>query len=630
MTPQRSARRSMILTLGFDAAMAAIAMIAASILVWSSDAVTGSFSLGSVVLSTCFFVLAVVLGLIIRGVQKQVWRHMGWPDAVMIVQAIGLSGLIYLPVMLLLNGRLVAPWATFLVAGLLWTILLFAGRMIALSRSTHMPLQIFSPVSRSGQPVLLVGDAENCVTVLRRLQSSPQRGNIRVLGVVEMRGADPGRAIRGVPIMGSLDDLGNVIDVLRVRYGQTPWLAVTGAARSREGMLQVLDIASTHGAEIMALGGDEAAQILEPVRPADLLARPERQLDIEPVRNIIENASVLVTGGGGTIGAELSRQVAALNPSNLTIIDESEFNLYSIDMNLGTLAPTVQVSSRLGDVRDVARLTDVFQRAQPDLVIHAAALKHVPLMEHNLCEAILTNVGGAVNAARAAVAVGARRFVFISTDKAVDPDNVMGATKRLAEIAVSRIAGESRMSASMVRFGNVLGSSGSVVPLFERQIAAGGPVTLTHPGVTRYFMTVEEASSLVLQASALQALESAADLFVLDMGEPIRILQLAETMIRLKGLVPGEDIQIVTTGLRDGEKMHEALTYGHEQVSPTTVEGISRVASTNGHGELFDKQLAALLEAASRRDRSEALRLLGVLVPEYGANRAFKGRRHSA
>tara|TARA_R110000764_G_scaffold98049_2_gene182279 strand:- start:39672 stop:41534 length:1863 start_codon:yes stop_codon:yes gene_type:complete len=620
----------MILTLGFDAAMAAIAMIAASILVWSSDAVTGSFSLGSVVLSTCFFVLAVVLGLIIRGVQKQVWRHMGWPDAVMIVQAIGLSGLIYLPVMLLLNGRLVAPWATFLVAGLLWTILLFAGRMIALSRSTHMPLQIFSPVSRSGQPVLLVGDAENCVTVLRRLQSSPQRGNILVLGVVEMRGADPGRAIRGVPIMGCLDDLGNVIDVLRIRYGQTPWLAVTGAARSREGMLQVLDIASTHGAEIMALGGDEAAQILEPVRPADLLARPERQLDIEPVRNIIENASVLVTGGGGTIGAELSRQVAALNPSNLTIIDESEFNLYSIDMNLGTLAPTVQVSSRLGDVRDVARLTDVFQRAQPDLVIHAAALKHVPLMEHNLCEAILTNVGGAVNAARAAVAVGARRFVFISTDKAVDPDNVMGATKRLAEIAVSRIAGESRMSASMVRFGNVLGSSGSVVPLFERQIAAGGPVTLTHPGVTRYFMTVEEASSLVLQASALQALESAADLFVLDMGEPIRILQLAETMIRLKGLVPGEDIQIVTTGLRDGEKMHEALTYGHEQVSPTTVEGISRVASTNGHGELFDKQLAALLEAASRRDRSEALRLLGVLVPEYGANRAFKGRRHSA
>lgn len=630
MNPQRSARRSMLLTLSFDAAMAAIAMIASSILIWSSDAITGPYAIGSGALSTFFFVLAVILGFTIRGVQKQVWRHMGWPDAVMIVQAVGLSGLFYLPVMLLLNGRLVAPWATFLVATLLWTILLFAGRMIALSRSTQMPLQIFNPVSRSGQPVLLVGDAENCVTVLRRLQMSPQGSKVRVLGVVEMRGADPGRAIRGVPIMGCLEDLGNVIDVLRVRYGQTPWLAVTGTARSREGMLQVLDIASTHGAEIMALGSDEAAQILEPVRPADLLARPERHLDIEPVRNIIRNANVLVTGGGGTIGAELSRQVAALEPSSLTILDASELNLYAIDMNLGAKAPTVQVASRLGDVRDMARLTDVFQRAQPDLVIHAAALKHVPLMEHNLCEAVLTNVGGAVNSARAAVAVGARRFVFISTDKAVDPDNVMGATKRLAEIAVSRIAADSRMSASMVRFGNVLGSSGSVVPLFERQIAAGGPVTLTHPGVTRYFMTVEEASSLVLQASALQAMEGAADLFVLDMGEPIRILQLAETMIRLKGLVPGEDIQIVTTGLRDGEKMHEALTYEHEQVSPTRVEGVNRVASPNGHGELFDKQLVALLEAASRRERSETLRLLGVLVPEYGANCAFKGRRHSA
>ena len=630
MTPQRAARRAMVLTLGFDVTMAAIAMIMASVLVWSSDAVTGPFSIVSVITATCFFVLAVVAGFMIRGVQKQVWRHMGWPDAVMTVQAIGLSGLIYLPVMLLLNGKLVAPWATFLVATLLWTILIFAGRMFALSRSTHMPLQIFSPVSRSGQPVLLVGDAENCVTVIRRLQNAPQGSKVRVLGVVEMRGADPGRAIRGVPIMGSLDDLGNVIDVLRVRYGQTPWLAVTGVARSREGMLQILEIASSHGAEIMALGGDEAAQKLEPVHPADLLARPERQLDIAPVRNIVSTANVLVTGGGGTIGAELTRQVAALNPACLTILDASEFNLYSIDMALGSAAPGVQVISRLGDVRDVSRMADVFQRAQPDLVIHAAALKHVPLMEHNVCEAILTNVGGAVNAARAAVAVGARRFVFISTDKAVDPDNVMGATKRLAEIAVSRIAADSRMSASMVRFGNVLGSSGSVVPLFERQIAAGGPVTLTDPGVTRFFMTVEEASSLVLQAAGLQALEGAADLFVLDMGEPIPILQLAETMIRLKGLVPGEDIEIVTTGLRDGEKMHEALTYRHEQVSPTSVDGVNRVASPNGHGELFEKQLAALLEAAGRRDRDEALRLLGVLVPEYGANRAVRDRRHSA
>ncbi|MEH6809295.1 MAG: polysaccharide biosynthesis protein [Hyphomonas oceanitis] len=630
MTPQRAARRAMFLTLGFDSSMAALSMVAASVLVWSSDAVDGAYSLESAILSTSVFVLAMLIGFLVRGVQKQVWRHMGWPDAVMIVQAIGLSTLFYLPIMLVLNGRLVAPWATLLVATLLWTLLLFAGRMIALSRSTHTPLQIFSPVSKTGQPVLLVGDADSCVPVLRRLQGQGPARKVRVLGVVEMEGADPGRAIRGVPIMGCLEDLGNVIDILRVRYGQTPWLAVTGVARERKGMLKVLEIAASHGAEVMAFSGDEAAQILEPVHPADLLARAERRLDIEPVRNIITGASVLVTGGGGTIGSELTRQVAALKPANLTIIDASEFNLYSIDMALRSHAPNVPAMSRLGDVRDISRLTDVFQRAQPDLVIHAAALKHVPLMEHNLCEAILTNVGGAVNAARAAVAVGARRFVFISTDKAVDPDNVMGATKRLAEIAVSRIAADSRMTASMVRFGNVLGSSGSVVPLFERQIAAGGPVTLTDPGVTRYFMTVEEASSLVLQAAALQAHEGDADLFVLDMGEPIAILQLAETMIRLKGLVPGVDIEIVTTGLRDGEKMHEALTYSHEEIRPTEVDGVNRVASPNGHGELFEKQLAALLEAAARRERSEALRLLGVLVPEYGANRAERNRRQSA
>ncbi|MEH6487373.1 polysaccharide biosynthesis protein [Hyphomonas oceanitis] len=630
MTPQRAARRAMFLTLGFDSSMAALSMVAASVLVWSSDAVDGAYSLESAILSTSVFVLAMLIGFLVRGVQKQVWRHMGWPDAVMIVQAIGLSTLFYLPIMLVLNGRLVAPWATLLVATLLWTLLLFAGRMIALSRSTHTPLQIFSPVSKTGQPVLLVGDADSCVPVLRRLQGQGPARKVRVLGVVEMEGADPGRAIRGVPIMGCLEDLGNVIDILRVRYGQTPWLAVTGVARERKGMLKVLEIAASHGAEVMAFSGDEAAQILEPVHPADLLARAERRLDIEPVRNIITGASVLVTGGGGTIGSELTRQVAALKPATLTIIDASEFNLYSIDMALRSHAPNVPAMSRLGDVRDISRLTDVFQRAQPDLVIHAAALKHVPLMEHNLCEAILTNVGGAVNAARAAVAVGARRFVFISTDKAVDPDNVMGATKRLAEIAVSRIAADSRMTASMVRFGNVLGSSGSVVPLFERQIAAGGPVTLTDPGVTRYFMTVEEASSLVLQAAALQAHEGDADLFVLDMGEPIAILQLAETMIRLKGLVPGVDIEIVTTGLRDGEKMHEALTYSHEEIRPTEVDGVNRVASPNGHGELFEKQLAALLEAAARRERSEALRLLGVLVPEYGANRAERNRRQSA
>ncbi|MDP1556545.1 MAG: polysaccharide biosynthesis protein, partial [Hyphomonas sp.] len=244
--------------------------------------------------------------------------------------------------------------------------------------------------------------------------------------------------------------------------------------------------------------------------------------------------------------------------------------------------------------------------------------------------AILTNVGGAVPVARAAAAAGASRFVFNSTDKAVAPHKVMGATKRLAELAIGRIISEAQMNGAMVRFGNVLGSSGSVVPLFESQIAAGGPVTLTDPGATRYFMTIEEATALVLQAAALQRDDKIAELFVLDMGEPIAIRQLAETMIRLKGKVPDVDIEITTMGMRRGEKVHEELTYDHEALGPTAVEGINRVTSQAPVGELLDKQVNALIEAARRHDTSEALRLLGALVPEYGQDRARDMQRRPA
>jgi len=620
----------MILTMSFDLAVAATAMALANLIVWWSGEPRGEFPLSSTLFSTGLFTAAVAAGFVAMRIHTQVWRHIGWPDAVRIIQGVGLSGLIYLPVAGLLNGALSTPWTVLLTALLIWTVGLFAGRMVALSRSTHQPLQIFSPVTRDAQPVLLVGDVPSCVGVIRRLQGSAQSQTIRLLGLIDTDGNDPGRAIRGVPIMGSLEDLANVIEILDVRYGHTPWVAVTGAARQRDKMMEILRIASDRGAEIMALSEDEAVQVLEPVRPADLLARPERMLDIAPVRGIVQDARVLVTGGGGTIGSELVRQVARLKPECLTILDSCEYNLYAVDLELKEKAPGTRVNARLGDVRDANRIRDVFQDSQPELVIHAAALKHVPLMESNICEAILTNVAGAVNCARAAAAIGARRFIFISTDKAVDPDNVMGATKRLAELAIARIAEESGMTAAMVRFGNVLGSSGSVVPLFEKQIAKGGPVTLTDLGVTRYFMTVEEASALVLQAAALQQDEDESGLYVLDMGEPMPILQLAETLIRLKGLVPNVDIEITTTGLRAGEKMHEALTYEHETVSQTGADGVLRVVSRTPTSELFDKQLAALIEAASRRDRGEALRMLGVLVPEYGEERAQKAVKHIA
>lgn len=630
MTPKDAARRAMALTLSFDLAMAGLAMTLAHLAMLVSDRDVSHFPVQAWLLATAAFMLAAACGLVTGSVHRQVWRHIGAPDAFKLIQGIALSVLLYLPVMVALNGRLHNPLPTLLVTITLWTAALFAGRMFARYRTTNAPLQIFQRLPHQSQPVLLVGDADSWVNVLRRLEASAAGSTVRVLGLIEVDSDQPGRAVRGVPIMGNLDTLGEVIDVLSLRYGNAPWVAVTGPARERGQMARILEIASSHRADIMALSPDETAQTLEPIRAADLLARPERELDRRPVRDLISGARIVVTGGGGSIGSELALQVAQNVPAALTIIDSSEFNLYQIDHLLRARHPGLPITAHLGDVRDPVRMNAAFAQSGPEIVIHAAALKHVPLMEENICEAILTNVGGAVNVARAAAASGARQFVFISTDKAVAPDNVMGATKRLAELAISRITTEAGMASAMVRFGNVLGSSGSVVPLFERQIAAGGPVTITDPEATRYFMTIEEATSLVLQAAALQREAHHAELFVLDMGEPIAIRQLAETMIRLKGKVPGVDIEIVTTGMRKGEKRHEALTYAYEELETTRVDGVNRVVCEPPQNELLEKQISVLMDAARRHETSEALRLLGNLVPEYGAALAATRRRKPA
>ncbi len=630
MKPRDAARRAMALTLTFDIVMAGCAMTAAHLDTYFTQSFGEPFQTAAWLLATGAFMLAAGSALVLGSIHRQVWRHMGAPDAWRLVQVIGLAVLFYLPVMVILNGALIAPVPSLLMAVGFWTAALFVGRMIARWRSTQRPMQIFQTLPKLSQPILLLGDPESWVDVMRRLETQKSGRAVRVLGLIEMDAQEAGRAVRGVPILGSLRELGDVIDVLKVRYGEIPWVALTGPARTPEIMLHVLDVTSNHGAEIMALGHDETAQTLEPVRPADLLARAERRLDKAPVNRLLAGERVLVTGGGGSVGSELSRQVAAEGPAELIIIEYSEFNLYQIEMELKRSFPSLKLSCLLGDIRDKTRMAAIFQSARPDIVIHAAALKHVPLMERHSCEALLTNVAGTKAVARAAAACGTKQFVFISTDKAVDPDNVMGASKRLAELALSNIIEESGMIGAMVRFGNVLGSSGSVVPLFERQIAQGGPVTITDPKATRYFMTIEEASALVLQAAALQTDRGVAGLFVLDMGVPIAIGQLAETMIRLKGKVPGTDIQIVTTGLRDGEKLHESLTYPHEALQGTPVDGVMRVSREQYLGDLSKIQLMQLIDAARRHDAGEAIRLLGVLVPDYGADRAAEISRRLA
>lgn len=621
MTPQQEAQRAKALTLAFDVIAAWVSMaVSIAIPFWLTGYAWTVETFRLIITPAFLFALSAGIAFYVLRVHRQVWRHSGWPDAMRIIQAVALSALIFLPLLFLITRLAQFPRSTLIVAPILWVLTLFVGRMIALSRSTQAPFQIFSNVRKDAQAVLMVGDAEGAAQVLREFRYAEGGAPVRTLGLIETSGAEPGRDIRGVPVMGGADDLGKILDLLAARYGEAPWIAAVGRGQSREMMNRLLLEASSRGSKVMAFGKNGQKGALQEVATADLLARPERHINPALIEALVKDSHIFVTGAGGTIGGELARQCAALGPDVLTLFDSSEYNLYRIDLHLREKYPGLNIVTRLGDVRDTAKLKKTIAEAAPDTVIHAAALKHVPLMEVNPNEAILTNVKGALNAAEAAAEANAKRFVFISTDKAVDPDNVMGATKRVAEICVRRSLNETGVAGAMVRFGNVLGSSGSVVPLFERQILRGGPLTVTHKEVTRYFMTVEEAAKLVLHAGALQDTAGKAELFLLDMGDPIKINDLAESMIRMKGLVPGDDITITYTGLRPGESLHESLTYSHETVSVTAVDGIQKVAGQNGISPEFDLYVEEMLNFAKTGDTPEALRRLSKLVPEYKAD----------
>ena len=349
--------------------------------------------------------------------------------------------------------------------------------------------------------------------------------------------------------------------------------------------------------------------------PASILSRPARILDTARTRSLIHGKRVLVTGAGGTIGGELTRRVAGQAPERMILFDSSELNLYALDQQLGEMGTRVNWTVALGDVRDAARLEQIFEQHRPEIVLHAAALKHVPLMETHPCEAVLTNVGGVAQVMRLAREAAAS-FVFISTDKAVNPTNVMGATKRVGERVVQALAVEASCRTAIVRFGNVLGSTGSVVPLFERQIARGGPVTVTDRDMERWFMTVGEAAELVLQAATLPE-PGQAGLYVLDMGEVVRIDDLARQLIRLAGLEPDRDIRIEYTGLRPGEKLTEEIFYAAEDVQPTVVDGVLSARADTVPMVNLEPGLAALLEAAASRDEARTIASLTALEPGF-------------
>ena len=364
------------------------------------------------------------------------------------------------------------------------------------------------------------------------------------------------------------------------------------------------------------LSGRVSMSHLRKVEIQDLLRREPVRTDLQPVRAIVSGRTVLVTGAGGSIGSELARQLAWLKPGHLVLLGNGENEIFDIREELKGAFPALQITAVIADTRDRLRMRTVFGRVRPDAVFHAAAHKHVPLMEDNVADAVTNNVLGTKNVVDCAVEVDTRHFVLISTDKAVRPTSVMGATKRVAEMVVQEAAVRTGRNFVSVRFGNVLGSRCSVVPIFLAQIRAGGPVTVTHPDMHRYFMTIPEAVQLVLQASALGS-GGGGEVFVLDMGKPIRIADLATDLIRLSGLEVGRDIEIRYTGIRPGERLHEEPFFLHEEVLPTRHTKILR--ATNDHLPTeVGESVALLVEAARACRATEELRYqLRTLVPDF-------------
>jgi len=471
-------------------------------------------------------------------------------------------------------------------------------------------------------PVLLVGAGDAAEGFIRDL-GRHRDAEYRVVGALDDRPALRHATIRGVRILGRLDEVAAVVAKLD-RRGERPRRLILSERFEGEVVRRLLDAADAQGLALARLprltefrdetdGGPGEPR---PIAVEDILGRPQRVLDRAAMRALIGGRRVMITGAGGTIGGELARQIATFAPARLVLFDNAEFNLYRIDAELAEARPEVARAAVLGDVRDRSRVDVVLARERPELVFHAAAFKHVPMVEANPNEGVLTNIVGTRVVADACRAAGVATMVLISTDKAVNPTSVMGASKRAAELycqALGAAGGVTRYVT--VRFGNVLGSTGSVVPLFERQIAAGGPLTVTDPEMTRFFMTTREAVSLVLQAAATAG--ESGEIFVLEMGAPVRILDLARQMVRLAGLRPGADIEIVTTGARPGEKRHEELFYARETLDPAGDEGLIRARSEAHDLPGLVHLLNRVAEAAQARRTAETLALMRRLVPEY-------------
>jgi O-antigen biosynthesis protein WbqV len=484
-------------------------------------------------------------------------------------------------------------------------------------------------------PTLVIGRAADAEVVLRGIESGAIK-RVWPVGVLSPSSSDRGQIIRNVPVLGGIDDVESVISDFSKRDKPIARVVMTPSAFEPEAHPEsVLMRARRSGVIVSRLPSLESGDLprLTSVAVEDLLLRPSEKIDYARLEDLIKDKAVIVTGGGGSIGSEICERVVAFGAARLLIIEHSEPALYAVTEALAAHSTGAAVEGRIADIRDRERIMRLMAEFKPDMVFHAAALKHVPILERDWSEGVKTNIFGSINVADAAHAAGAEAMVMISTDKAIEPVSMLGLTKRFAEMycqaldrdLASKAAGSRQpMRLISVRFGNVLASNGSVVPKFKAQIEAGGPVTVTHPDMVRYFMTIREACDLVITAAthAMGAERSSVSVYVLNMGQPVKIVDLAERMIRLSGLQPGYDIEIVFTGMRPGERLNEILFASEEPTVEIGVAGVMAAKPNEPPMLTLRKWISALEQAIARDDRATIRTILKDAVPEFGSTAA--------
>ena len=557
-----------------------------------------------------YYILASLVIFFLARMYSTMWSVAGVREALHVVAACGLASLVQIAGMVLL--QLSVPRSFFLVS-----FAALCAEELGIRLSYRVVISLFGNHSRkAAKRIMIVGAGTSGSVILKEMTTSSLVNGCVVCFVDDDKNK-AGKFLNGVPVAGNRNDIPRLAEEYKI---DEIYIAIPSAsAKERKA---IIEICRETGCQVKILpgiyqliNGEVNIAKLRNVEIEDLLGRDPIRVNLDEIMGYVSGKVVLVTGGGGSIGSELCRQVASHNPKQLIIFDIYENNAYDIQLELKEKYPDLDLVVLIGSVRNTHRIETVFEKYRPDIVYHAAAHKHVPLMEDSPNEAIKNNVFGTYKTAKAADKYGTSRFVLISTDKAVNPTNIMGASKRMCEMVVQMMNARSKTDFVAVRFGNVLGSNGSVIPLFKKQIEQGGPVTVTHPDIIRYFMTIPEAVSLVLQAGAYA---KGGEIFVLDMGEPMKILDLAKNLIRLSGYTPDVDIPIVFTGLRPGEKLYEELLMNEEGMQDTPNKLIHIGKPIEFDMERFEEQLEELYVTANEDGdgiREDVMRIVGTYHP---------------